>query len=251
MADEGRPISKPSAQSIKIDALADGHQLGHATGFVVQGRRGPLLVTNRHVVTGRDQNTGQPLHKASGFVPDKLIVHHHGPALGGWLPCEEPLYHNQSPRWIEHPTLGAKADFVGLPLSTVYLRSLYPFDPSDPGPPILVQPSDPLSVIGFPFGLSSEGWPIWSTGFLASEPAIDHDGLPVFLIDCRTRQGQSGSAVIAHRNGGMVNMEGGNVAMYSGHVTRFLGIYSGRINENSDLGIVWKAKALAELVQAS
>ncbi|ALN80403.1 hypothetical protein LA76x_2270 [Lysobacter antibioticus] len=30
--------------------------------------------------------------------------------------------------------------------------------------------------------------------------------------------------------------------------TRFLGVYSGRINAQSDLGFVWKASAVAELI---
>jgi hypothetical protein len=30
----------------------------------------------------------------------------------------------------------------------------------------------------------------------------------------------------------------------------FLGVYSGRINEESDLGYVWKASALRELIEA-
>jgi hypothetical protein len=33
-------------------------------------------------------------------------------------------------------------------------------------------------------------------------------------------------------------------------VTRFLGIYSGRINKDSDIGIVWKAEAIRELIES-
>jgi hypothetical protein len=91
---------------------------------------------------------------------------------------------------------------------------------------------------------------IWATGFMATEPEIDYNNQPTFLIDCSARPGQSGSAVIAHRNGGMVAIEGGGTAAFSGAVTRFLGIYSGRINEQSDLGIVWKASSIKELVDS-
>ena len=45
-------------------------------------------------------------------------------------------------------------------------------------------------------------------------------------------------------------MENGSVAVGAGAYTRFLGIYSGRINPESDLGIVWKARAIAELVES-
>jgi hypothetical protein len=92
---------------------------------------------------------------------------------------------------------------------------------------------------------------VWATGFVASEPDIDFGNLPVFLIDCRSRQGQSGSAVIAYGDGGMFAMEDGSTAVMPGEVIRLLGIYSGRINEQSDLGIVWKVSALQELVAAN
>lgn len=57
----------------------------------------------------------------------------------------------------------------------------------------------------FPFGLAGGGsLAIWATGLMATEPEIDYNNQPTFLIDCRARPGQSVSAVIAHRNGGMV-----------------------------------------------
>jgi hypothetical protein len=44
-------------------------------------------------------------------------------------------------------------------------------------------------------------------------------------------------------------MADGGTAIFGGPVERFIGIYSGRINKESDLGIVWKASAIDELVQ--
>jgi hypothetical protein len=46
----------------------------------------------------------------------------------------------------------------------------------------------------------------------------------------------------------MVSMAEGGAAVFSGPVFRFLGIYSGRITKDSDIGRVWKASAIAELV---
>jgi len=43
-------------------------------------------------------------------------------------------------------------------------------------------------------------------------------------------------------------MEDGGTAMFSGAVEKFIGIYSGRINAESDLGLVWKATAITELI---
>ena len=141
-------------------------------------------------------------------------------------------------------------DFVALPLTNLGGVQLYPYDLLG-GPAILVGPAEPISFVGFPFGLQAGGsLAVWATGFIASEPQIDFNGLPVFLIDCRSRPGQSGSAVIIHRNAGTFSMQDGSTAIMTGQVTRFQGIYSGRINEQSDLGIVWKAGAIAELIQS-
>ena len=103
-----------------------------------------------------------------------------------------------------------------------------------------------LSVVGFPFGERNGGsFAVWATGFVATEPDIDHGGKPVFLIDCRSRHGQSGSPVILHHgyHAKAANSIGFQVS------SELLGIYSGRINEQSDIGIVWKSSVIVELLQ--
>lgn len=244
-------ISKPSVQSLLIKMQFNGQMLSAGTGFVVNTpTKGPHLVTNRHNVTGRHQETGQPLSKTGGIPSDIVVVHNRKGHLAQWVQRKEALYNGNSACWIEHPTLGAKADFVALQLTDLNDVELYPYDPANPGPKILVGPADPVSVIGFPFGVTAGGaFGVWATGFLASEPAVDFNSLPIQLIDCRTRQGQSGSPVLAYRAGGAVAMQDGGSAIFSGPVERFIGIYSGRINSESDLGIVWKAAAIAELIE--
>lgn len=243
-------ITKPSVQSLLIKMQFNGQLLSTGTAFVVNTpTRGPHLITNRHNVTGLHQDTGKPLSKTAGVPSDVVVVQNKKGCLGHWVLRKEPLYANNKPRWVEHPTLGAKADFVALQLTDLNDVELYPYDPANPGVKILVGPADPVSVVGFPFGVTAGGaFGVWATGFLASEPVVDFNDLPIQLIDCRTRQGQSGSPVLAYRAGGAVAMEDGGSAMFSGPVERFIGVYSGRINSESDLGIVWKAKAVAELV---
>lgn len=90
---------------------------------------------------------------------------------------------------------------------------------------------------------------IWTRGFIASEPEVDLNDLPVFLIDARTRPGQSGSPVIAYSGAGANPMADGSLA-FGGPVTNLLGVYSGRINEQSDLGRVWKAQAVRDILTA-
>ena len=245
-------IFVPSVQSLLLELRFNGTVLGVGTGFIAQSARGPVLITNRHNVTGRHQETDAPLHSSGGLQNEVVIHQNQFNKLGSWVQRLEPLFSaaNQ-PLWVEHPRLGRKVDFVALPLTQLADVHLYPYSLGVGDPKILIGPADTVSVVGFPFGLTGGGaLAIWATGFVATEPPIDYGGLPVFLIDCRARPGQSGSAVIAHRSGGTVATEDGGAAIFSGSVTRFLGIYSGRINSESDLGMVWKASALLELVQS-
>ena len=243
-------ISLPSVQSLLIEMSVGRQVLSTGTGFVTQSAKGPVLITNWHNAAGRNPTTKQPLSPTAA-IPDTIrIIHNHQGSLGQWLAKVEPLYVLGKPRWIEHPMLGDKADIVALPLSDLKDVQVYPYDLLG-GPSIAPNPAEPISVVGFPFGLQAGGsLAVWATGFIASEPDIDFNGLPIFLIDCRTRPGQSGSAVILHRNGGMVQMQDGSTQIHNGQVTKFQGVYSGRLNEQSDLGIVWKARAVADLVQS-
>jgi S1-C subfamily serine protease len=236
--------------SLLLETSVNGHRLARGTGFVVFSAHGALLITNRHNVTGRDQTTGQPLSDTGG-VPDTLVIAHHAEKdLGTWKVAEEALYEAEQPRWKEHPTFGSEADLVALPLTQLDGVDLYPYDLEDV-PDIFVGPADTVSVIGFPFGRGAGGmFGIWATGFVASDPEIDYERLPLFLIDCRARPGQSGSPVIAYRSAGtpVRRISKNGTGMYRTDAWRLLGVYSGRINEQSDLGMVWKLSAIRELV---
>ena len=243
------PIAEPSVKSLLIRTQFQGQPLGTSTGFTASSAKGPVLITNRHVVTGRHNQTGKPLSPTGGIPDEVVVLHNRAGRLGEWVGHTEPLLGPQGPLWHEHPTLGARADFVALPLTQLTEVALYTYTLGVSDPKIHYGPADVISVIGFPFALQVGGsLAVWATGFVASEPAVDYDGLPLFLIDCRSRPGQSGSAVIAYRSGGIVTLEDGSRAVHSVPVMRFLGIYSGRINDQSDLGLVWKASALQELV---
>ena len=111
--------------------------------------------------------------------------------------------------------------------------------------PIRVYPSKSVSIIGYPNGLSAGGkFPIWKNGHLASEMDLDYNGLPIFLIDATTRSGMSGSPVII-RDSGLVLMEENS---QPGMFTKFLGVYSGRIDKTSEIGRVWKPKVILDII---
>lgn len=245
-------IAPPSLQAVFIELAFDGTTLATGTGFFIRGASGAdYLVTNRHNVTGRDQVTGKCLSEKGG-IPNEIVVHFRptGTSEAPTIQQRQTLLNGERGLWVEHPTLGDKADFVALQIMVPEGAEFYPFNPSQPGDEILLEPAEPVSVVGFPFGLTAgKTFPIWATGFIATDPEIDFDNLPLMLIDCRTRQGQSGSPVVAYRAGGAYAKARGKLAIAETYACKFLGIYSGRINKESDLGKVWKAIAISQLAE--
>jgi hypothetical protein len=173
------PIATPSFRSLLLQLRFDDIALGWATGFVVATKGAYALMTARHVVTGRHQDTGEPLHSKLAIPNNVTIFHHRKDRPLRWIEVSEPLLRDGLPMWKEHPEFGAKVDFVALPLTQLADVQMHPYDPSKPSEfehgtlyeTISVGPADPVSVVGFPFGITAGGkLPIWATGTLATEP---------------------------------------------------------------------------------
>jgi hypothetical protein len=194
----------------------------------------------------------------SGALPESLLIHHNElDHIGSWLTKSEPLYGSDGePLWVEHPGLGAEADVVALPLTNLEDVAVLDYDPWKPVAADLFA-GDFVNIIGFPFGITAGGrFAVWIKGGIASEPDIDFGGRPVFLVDARTRQGNSGSPVVAYFPTGVIPMAHG-LTLGNTSAEDFLGVYSGRIpqdartRQESDLGIVWKARIVAEIIDAA
>lgn len=250
-------VAIPTMKSLFIEMYFGETLLSTGTAFLAANdpQSHCALITNRHNVTGRRQDTGACISKTAG-VPDNIVIYFHdSERVGDWKPIRLSLFREDgSPFWIEHPRLGSSADVVALNLSwgSDVSRLPYYMKTNHDRSNILVGPAETVSVIGFPFGLSSFGkFPIWATGFMAQEIDLITPDNPVFLIDCRSRQGQSGSPVIAYRSSGARRRDGDRtVATLSAeHAWEFLGIYSGRVNPESDLGMVWHVSVVEELLQ--
>jgi hypothetical protein len=125
------------------------------------------------------------------------------------------------PRWLEHPAFGRRVDVVALPIVNRAGSHFIGYNPWEVGAALPVGIARPLSIIGFPFGQTAGGLlPVWLQGWVASEPEVDFNDLPLMLIDARTRQGQSGSPVVAYAEGGAVPMDDGILAFLNGPVER-------------------------------
>ena len=242
-------IARPSVASLYLQPEFHQASLGSATGFVVERAGGRYLVTNFHVVSGRHPDTGENLHPSGAWPNTIRIVHNAAGQLGQWVERLEPLYDpGASPLWLEHPSHGSKVDTVALPLTDTAGVDVHGYNPWAPAKAALPMAGS-LSIIGFPFGVTYGGaLAVWVQGFVASEPDFDFGDLPRFLIDSRTRPGQSGSPVIHFNQSGTYTGVGGGLAIGGGVVEDFVGVYLGRINEQSDLGFVWKASALRDVL---
>ena len=226
------------------------------SGFVLEHAEEFFLITNGHIVTGRDRLTEKPLGRAS--LPRTLRVKipvegpevESGMALLGTQTMTLDLYDDQGRAlWFSHPHAGLKFDVVALPLVKPARRfpdligSYLPYHFSNDAPDLA--PPDELSVVGFPFGLhGGVSTAVWVRGSVATEPDFLYQGEPCFLIDARTREGQSGSPVIQRRIAG-------DSASSDYHLR---GVYSSRVNpaetsKSSDLGRVWTSDVIAQILE--
>jgi len=181
-------IDPLSTSSLIVESRVNGKSLGTATGFCIEANEKFFLVTNWHVVAGRNPDTGELLSNTGG-IPDELrIVHHSSKGLGSWTVRKEGLLTAEgNPRWLEHPA-GSAVDVVALPLDTSNPEvKIFPLDLGLANFDMIVQVAMPVSIIGFPFGIATAGaWPIWKTGHIASDPDLDAAQVTVLIMSLIT-----------------------------------------------------------------
>lgn len=256
-SDEGLAIGPgyvfevPELASQYVEAIAPaGSVLGSATGFFVRdAERRPWLVTNRHVVTGRHWETDS-VDGYGGVAPSAIRVSVPMAGRFSWTQVLIELGDEENqPRWREHPELGRAVDVVALPMPETEQVDIIEW-------PLGVgiarhDLTDTLYVIGFPVGfdpVQAVGvFGVWTRASIAWQPRLDWRGLPCFLVDCRSRSGQSGSPAVFYANR-LTSFMGIDGHMRTGPAWSLVGIYSGRIHKESDLGIVWKRPALEQII---
>lgn len=246
----------PMLASLYVQVIGhDGTVRSNATGFVLRDRDGaPYLITNRHVVTGQNSLNGLKEDDYPRTISALRVAMHKSGSLGTWMPVALRLGDEDGrPYWLEHPVHGPWMDVVALPLGSVLEDDgldlvAYP----RVGPDARMELGTELQVIGFPVGFDpihdGAALGVWTRGTIAWPPSLPWRNLPAFLIDCRSRHGQSGSPVVfAASEFTPYRHADGRVA--TGPVHEFIGVYSGRIHKDSDIGVVWKRDAVREIVE--
>jgi hypothetical protein len=245
-----------SLKSVRIEILSENTKkhLSWASGFLIEKNDKIFLVTNWHVVSGRNFETDNILH-SSGAFPGFLNLFYTGTKEKKIIKVktnEVPLYKMKNkkekteiPLWLEHPIMGSKIDVIALDITRHLYKGIkyetYRFNREYKNELMVM---DNVFIIGFPLTSSTtpNEYPIYKGATVASEPNR-FDKLPIFYVDGKTKEGMSGSPVV-RKQGFDANFEKRNFVINRGR-TDLIGIYSGRErqskNENeAELGIVWR-----------
>jgi S1-C subfamily serine protease len=68
-------VLEPSYKSLLLSLRFNGTEIATGTGFIVKSRNKPVLITNRHNVTGKDNITGKHLSKTAA-EPNEIGIWH-------------------------------------------------------------------------------------------------------------------------------------------------------------------------------
>jgi len=249
--------------------------LQSASGFVIEARRQYYLITNWHVVAGRDRADHKQLDPSIEPYALKTSIHIHGGEgkkssslfMGMRKRKTFSLYDEGVPQWIESrekPLL----DLVALPiqfdltlellstnspgvymgasssskLSNYWMKiSAIPISAIDTN--VEYGPPDPVHIIGYPLGWTPDGpdrssSAFWRTSFIASElyePGATRSD--IFFVDPCAPDGMTGSPVVGMKDDRM----------------KLLGVYSDQSTAEfgANAGFVWGAGLLKDLINTS
>jgi hypothetical protein len=244
---------------LEIYGNETGKLAGSATGFLLRAGARILLVTNWHVVAGRHSWNHEEL-VFNGATPDHFKAYFRVARRGEIVnePVDVPIRLNDIPQWIEHkerklPIVSHNSKFA-IDVAIIDVTKLAPQgivgELSWNGlSHFHLYPVEHISIIGYPFGLFGRDiYPIWISGTVANDQA-GVKGQKYFLVDARSRPGNSGSLAI-HRCSGASFRKPGGAGYPPGYTTHVIGVYSGRVfSKDSDIGIVWHWEVIDELIR--
>jgi hypothetical protein len=266
-------VDPQSLMTTPVHLFKGAREVSQGTGFFYGNMRADqpgeidtvFLVTNYHVLTGH----APKVKTAASGDRIRFLLHNDENDLENVRWIELPLYDaHDNPIWVASETY-ASSDvvLVPLPASTYSRIKLYVFTEAHTLTPIRIRPTSGATLLGYPYGFfDRKHWlPIWKTGHVASEPDVDFEGEPTFLVDVSAFPGMSGSPVLAVANGIYETEEG---LMRSGTAHKLLGIFSSMpvIRRNQpdsagfstipalsevplQLGYVWKSSVIADIAK--
>ncbi|MFC3079468.1 trypsin-like peptidase domain-containing protein [Phenylobacterium terrae] len=224
--------------------------ISSGTAFFWRRNNRTYLITNWHNVSGKNPRTGVHLSPTAA-EPNSLSfdvfeggdINRRRAAIGQIRDAQG------KPLWLEHPVHRKRVDVVALELGSLNPKWVYPINELAVGS-IRAQIGGDAFILGFPMGVGPSRMAIWKRASIATEPDIDVENLPLMYVDTATSAGMSGSPVIIRSTLG--ERDDGSRVMMLGPMTRFIGIYSGRLQPDgavgAQLGFIWKAPVIDEII---
>jgi Trypsin-like peptidase domain len=241
-----------SLVAVPVETYFNEQPLGCATAFAWQAENAALLITNWHVVTGKDAFTKEHVNRKTLAEPNKIRCYWDSKQSSGKQRVSEEFElrgPNGEAQWWVHPQYGNDIDVVAFPLKPHPEAGVIALN-KIPEQDLAILVGMDVFVIGYPFGPDGTYLPIWKRGSIASEPDLVGPAGHFLYIDTATRRGMSGAPVI-RRSYGTHAMTNGSVA-HAFQCSKFVGVYSGRkVGKDpfdAQLGMVWPACYLEEIV---
>jgi hypothetical protein len=247
-----------SLATVPVQQLANGQPMKGATAFVWQ--RGPqhYLITNWHVATGRNARTGE---LETEVQPDMLraLFNTRMTDFGKKQIDIKIRDEDHRPLWFAHPLRQRGSDVVAIPLPIPGddpIINMYPINSGEkPEVDLAVKIGMDVFVLGYPFGADPPGFPVWKRGSIASQPHLTRPGLGYMLVDTASRPGMSGAPVIRRSWSQHLMEDGTNRPLASNSLTRFIGVYSGRLYtkdpSDAQIGMVWPVEDIEEIIDGA
>lgn len=227
-------------------------QLSTATSFAYEYNNVKYLITNYHVVFGKNPFNEKLLNQ-NGSIPNKLKFYYFDVQMN-----LKSFVINLNEADIRKCSYLEKGTVKYYDIAAIVLPSYldcacvnqFKYYPSN----LKFGVSSHAYVLGYPKSINLDKLPIWKSAYLASEFSSNYNELPCVLIDSGTKEGMSGSPVIIYDDSGTYRTTDGDVVLTEQFVYRFIGLYSGRdIVENLDddrLGIVWKEESIIKTINS-
>jgi hypothetical protein len=244
-------IDRFSLCTVPLDLLANNTPMGVvATGFIWKSREQYYLITNWHVITGRNTQTGK-LELPARPETFRALFNIQTGSFG-----KSEIFINVrdaagDPLWLVHPN-GGRYDVVALPLNFTDLSVAVDLSPINlyTAKPLRITIGMEVFILGYPFGMDPPGFPVWKRGTIATEPDLVRMTTDCYLVDTASRPGMSGAPVIL-RSWSNDFLDGSVRAFTDTPSTNLMGVYSGRLHAATDeaqIGLVWHVALIDEII---
>ena len=239
--------------------LYKGKERHSATGFFFKGNKNIFLVTNKHVIYGKNYSDpyAQPIVDSI-----KTMLHIDLSDLSRNEETELPLYKNGMPVWLEHKQ--KEIDVVCIPLNLDSKFLVVPVSEELLNSEGIVVGFEKIFVMGYPYAWYDDYYnlPITRIGHLSSPFGVPFRNNPFLIGDVETHPGMSGSPVLIHLKDYVTTDENGRRVTHLGSSRLILaGIFSGqpewRINDKAtgrpidiphSLSVIWFANLIQQIL---